>query len=277
MRAFPLGSEGVRTTYTSDQVDIPVSFLKSLPHDNEPITLSHVDFASSDLKTYADCFAIVLEHVLSPSECAVLLKLAEASAHTQGWKPAMLNYGGNIEAMNTEVRNNDRIIWDSREIVGRLWERCCTVPGFRDLLGEVVPDTTQPKHPLIDSTATWAFTRPNERMRFLRYGPGQYFKRHCDGAYEEVDAETGKHEKSFYTLHLYLNQDEELEGGATSFHLPARYGGSAKTPDEKTLDVESRLGRVLIFQHKRLLHSGAEVTKGIKYTMRTDLMYERID
>jgi hypothetical protein len=38
--------------------------------------------------------------------------------------------------------------------------------------------------------------------------------------------------------------------------------------------VDPRIGRVLIFQHRRLLHSGDEVTAGIKYTMRSDVMFE---
>ena len=33
-------------------------------------------------------------------------------------------------------------------------------------------------------------------------------------------------------------------------------------------------GRVLIFQHRDLVHSGDDVLNGVKYTMRTDLMYE---
>jgi hypothetical protein len=36
------------------------------------------------------------------------------------------------------------------------------------------------------------------------------------------------------------------------------------------------MGRVLIFQHKGLIHSGEPVTAGTKYTMRTDIMYERM-
>ena len=40
------------------------------------------------------------------------------------------------------------------------------------------------------------------------------------------------------------------------------------------LPVDPKAGRVLVFQHKGLLHSGAEVTSGVKYTMRSDLMYE---
>ena len=35
--------------------------------------------------------------------------------------------------------------------------------------------------------------------------------------------------------------------------------------------------RVLIFQHRNLLHSGEEVTSGIKLTMRTDLMFEKVE
>ena len=45
----------------------------------------------------------------------------------------------------------------------------------------------------------------------------------------------------------------------------------------RRLDVDPKMGRVLIFQHAHLLHSGDEVHKGIKYTMRSDLMYERIE
>lgn len=40
------------------------------------------------------------------------------------------------------------------------------------------------------------------------------------------------------------------------------------------IDVDPLAGRVLIFQHRRLLHSGDEVESGIKYTVRSDLMYQ---
>lgn len=58
----------------------------------------------------------------------------------------------------------------------------------------------------------------------------------------------------------------ELSGGATTFY----------TDDMKAqIDVFPRVGRVLIFQHRALLHAGADVQAGVKYTMRTDLMFER--
>ncbi|KAJ7845410.1 hypothetical protein B0H14DRAFT_2321717, partial [Mycena olivaceomarginata] len=40
------------------------------------------------------------------------------------------------------------------------------------------------------------------------------------------------------------------------------------------LDVDPKVGRVLVFQQRMLVHSGEEVTEGIKYTMRSDFMYE---
>jgi 2OG-Fe(II) oxygenase superfamily len=98
----------------------------------------------------------------------------------------------------------------------------------------------------------------------LRYGPGNYFKQHCDGL-NDVSID-GVEYKSFVTLHIYLN-DDGLEGGATRFW----------TPDKKHwLDVHPKLGRVLIFQQRMLIHSGEEVTKGLKYTMRGDILFKQV-
>lgn len=120
-------------------------------------------------------------------------------------------------------------------------------------------------------------------MRFLKYVGGEYFRAHCDGSYERDD----RSERSYFTLHLYLNNgdppsQEELKkldpndrlkteklaltGGATTFH-------SMSCDPNRSLDVMPRTGRVLLFQHRDLVHSGADVLQGEKYTMRTDLMY----
>lgn len=92
---------------------------------------------------------------------------------------------------------------------------------------------------------------------------------HCDGTYETPD----RKERSYFTLHLYLNdatsdpKGEQLKGGSTTFHSYNM---------KNTLDVEPKIGRVLLFQHKFLLHSGDDVIKGTKLTMRTDIMYEEV-
>lgn len=38
-------------------------------------------------------------------------------------------------------------------------------------------------------------------------------------------------------------------------------------------DVLPKAGRILLFQHRDLIHSGDDVISGTKYTMRTDLLY----
>lgn len=93
----------------------------------------------------------------------------------------------------------------------------------------------------------------NERFRFYRYTPGQRFTWHVDGAYER---ETG--ERSFLTLLIDLN--EGYEGGATKFHH---------------LAVDGRTGMALVFDHV-LPHEGAELTRGAKYVLRSDVMYGRV-
>ena len=75
-------------------------------------------------------------------------------------------------------------------------------------------------------------------------------------------------------MHLYLNEADEqsqLQGGATTFHAPRDWDGL-----KRGYDVAPKVGRVLLFQHKGLMHSGADVSRGVKYTMRTDVMYKRI-
>ena len=84
-----------------------------------------------------------------------------------------------------------------------------------------------------------------------------------DSSYETPDGR----EKAFFTVHLYLNEDtpgEALDGGATVFHSRNR---------KESLRVLPKIGRVLIFQQRGLLHSGEDVHKGTKVTMRTEIMY----
>lgn len=102
----------------------------------------------------------------------------------------------------------------------------------------------------------------NERLSFLRYQPGNFFRPHHDGQLQLRDGR-----QSRVTLQIYLN-DEGLEGGAT------RIWGHGSEQTRKFIDIEPKLGRVLIFQQRGLLHSGQEITKGVKYAMRSDFMFE---
>lgn len=96
---------------------------------------------------------------------------------------------------------------------------------------------------------------------------------HCDSVYSDLIGD--KFLRTVFTVHLYLNDsvaeagegNAELVGGATSF---------LSSNDQRKVDVDPKAGRVLIFQHSGLNHSGDRVTKGVKYTMRTEIMYEKV-
>ncbi|KAH8919468.1 hypothetical protein BT69DRAFT_1224111 [Atractiella rhizophila] len=253
-----------RRAITSREVDIPKDFLKKpIP----PPTVEYVDWEKEGLPEYVDCYAVVLDGVLMPAECEKLLELAVQSSTTtenEGWGVAMLNAGIGREVLALDYRNCDRIIWDTQVIADRILERCLLAPGIKKDLEVLEDKPWVMSMRAVERGESWKLSRPNDRLRFLKYGSGQFFKAHCDGRYVAPDFES-----SYYTLHLYLNDSKEyggtLEGGATTFHA------------KKDLDVHPKAGRVLIFQHAKLLHSGAEVNEGIKFTVRTDLMYRMVE
>lgn len=270
----------VKTRYSSKHVAIPDSYLVDAPPDAAPITYTPIDFSQTSLPEYSACYAAVLDNVLSPSECAQLLELAEASVDeadyggdgTDPWQPARVNVGGGFEVLMPDYRLSDRIIWDSQDIVDRLWARMATVP---DLLGRLRAFSEHDlgggglkrnDKPGMD----WKFGRLNKRLRFLRYGNGHFFRPHCDGQYGEQGPD-GEVLRTWFTVHLYLNDSKaevdtaDLEGGATSF---------LSSDEKRRLDVDPKAGRVLVFQHRRLYHSGDDVVAGTKFTVRTDILYE---
>lgn len=95
----------------------------------------------------------------------------------------------------------------------------------------------------------------NERFRFYKYHPGQEFKEHKDGRFRR-----NTQEASLLTLLIYLNDD--FTGGETFF---------------RTMDINfaPKLGAALIFEH-RVVHAGLPVIEGVKYVLRSDVMYRTV-
>lgn len=99
------------------------------------------------------------------------------------------------------------------------------------------------------------------------------FLAHCDAPYSDT-SDPSRRIMTLFTMHVYLNDSRaeageaaELVGGATTFF---------SRDQKRRLDVHPKAGRVLIFQHSHLLHSGDDVKAGVKYTMRTDMLYEYV-
>lgn len=170
--------------------------------------------------------------VCSPIECARLGRVADEI----GYAAAPITVGPQRFVMAPEVRNNTRVILDDPDRAAALWRR----------LAPFVPERQ----------GAWRAVGLNERLRFYRYAPGQYFEWHRDGAYVRDERE-----RSRLTVMLYLSECEA--GGTTDFD--AREGEFTVTP---------RTGTALVFEH-HVRHRGAPVERGVKLVLRTDVMFRR--
>lgn len=110
---------------------------------------------------------------------------------------------------------------------------------------------------------TWRVNGLNPQFRFCRYTPGQKFAPHYDGDFM-IDSS----EKSLYTYMIYLNGG--FDGGATNFLSDSASGGARGRVLES---LPPSAGMLLVFEHQ-IYHEGEELRSGVKYMMRSDLMYK---
>ncbi|KAJ7336193.1 hypothetical protein DFH08DRAFT_878059 [Mycena albidolilacea] len=219
-----------------------------------------IDFAAAGLPDYNGCYAVVLDSLFSKPELSATLAQAEAFSP---WEIAQVNAGAQAFT-NTSYRNGQRIIYDSLELSEEIFKK--VRPHLSDI-EEIEQVVFVNGHKAVQK---WRMVRLNERLRFLRYPEGGFFRKHVDGHYE--NEENGQ--RTFYTLQFYLPSDSSgshesffsAKGGTTRFI--GRKGGYA--------DVEAKPGRVLVFQHASLLHTGEEVTGGVKCAVRSDILYEKV-
>lgn len=135
--------------------------------------------------------------------------------------------------VKVDVRNNERVMFDDPGLANKLFNRVM----------EHVPAQIHGMR----------VCGVNERFRCYRYKPGMRFAPHSDSAFIRSDSE-----QSWYTFIVYLNHN--FEGGNTTFIV------------EPEVSIRPATGKALFFQHA-LIHEGSVVTSGIKYAVRTDLMY----
>ncbi|KAJ3099932.1 hypothetical protein HDU97_002664 [Phlyctochytrium planicorne] len=196
------------------------------------IQVSKIEFQDPNI------YAVILDNVFTADECRTLIERSESGP---GYEAALLNIGNGKQVLATSIRNSQRRIIDDFDLAGTFWSR----------IQSYVPNN-------------W-IGRPvvglNERLRFLRYDPGEEFKPHFDGQYTRDDGS----ESSYITVQIYLNK---VEKGGETILFGSRNGLKEDLP------VVPKIGRVLIFQHSLVLHSGAPVVQGRKYTIRTDVMFK---
>ena len=200
-----------------------------------------------------------LFNVLADAECDALIRLSETLGYQQDA----------AVSLPREIRHNDNFVWVADDTtVATIWRRVAA-QAAREL------EMFDNKRPV----------GLNGRFRFYRYGSGDYFKPHTDGAWPGSRVVDGRLVNNAYddrysqmTVLLFLNDD--YQGGATRFmvdahnpHRPARYGA-----EYGEVDVKTPRGGALCFPHGmhplHCVHSSEPIVAGSKYIIRTDMLFE---
>ncbi|KAF5365697.1 hypothetical protein D9758_003252 [Tetrapyrgos nigripes] len=107
----------------------------------------------------------------------------------------------------------------------------------------------------------------NSNIRCYKYTPLQYFGPHYDDSV--TDSSTGA--KSEWTLLIYITGAEDgVDGGETLFYK------SERRRAEDTITPPLKRGTALLHKHGQdcLFHEGSPIKKGVKYVLRSDLMFK---
>ena len=172
-------------------------------------------------------------NVFSEKECTDLINVIEKLGFN---KASLFTDVDGIEHYHTDVRNSMRKIIDNYDFAQLLEKR----------IYEYIPKTYN----------NLEYHSINYRFRFLKYEKGGFFARHKDNNYKN------KESLSLITILIYLNED--YEGGCTTFF--------ANVDDKKGFTLKPKTGMISLMDQE-IGHYVPILTKGIKYVIRTEIMY----
>lgn len=153
--------------------------------------------------------------------------------------------GFNKTDYDQHYRSNLRLIIKDKSLAILLFER----------IKQYMPPTIK----------NWKLSGLNECFRLSKYNVGNRFDIHYDTYFKR-----NNDEQSFFTVNIYLN--DEYEGGETRFYDKLKNGNIIAS-------IKGETGESLIFMQPHLEylpHDGSTVTTGIKYLLRTDVMYTKL-
>ena len=109
----------------------------------------------------------------------------------------------------------------------------------------------------------------NGNLRLYKYDPHMSFGRHYDGSQSIKEYPNGNTE---ITVLIYLSS---CIGGATRFHLPHSTKKKKRKSEESEVAFVPEQGAILLHMHgdRCLEHEADPVEEGVKYILRTDIVY----
>ncbi|KAJ1984959.1 hypothetical protein H4R34_000302 [Dimargaris verticillata] len=230
---------------------------------------------------------VITDHVFTiprfftPQECHAWLVFAEQQL---GFPPVPPN----VRPRKGEAfRNNARVAVDDNAMAQRLWRET----GLASLLtpwavqtgrslgsGGVFATSHCALQPCSGAVIMHA-QGLNANLRLYRYAPGQRFEQHYDDSVTDAQRRTSE-----FTLLIYLNAPgtDPLNVLASTLTArpvdPAKAGGQTvfyANQGQLRVPVTPQQGMALLHRHGAhcLLHEGLAVHHGVKYILRSDIMF----
>jgi prolyl 4-hydroxylase len=206
---------------------------KTISHCLQPTAVPRISVETVPLSTTTMFPTVQLDSVLGGEECQAVIDMSEG-----------LGFDAPENGSGTDERGSGysaRCTLNDPTGAHQLWLR------IRQFL---------PAH-----LQGWHIVGLNERMRIIRYFPGEFFAQHRDGHFtrgREYGQRAGQ--MSMLSVMLYLNSPGA--GGGLHF-IDGSLDG---------VTVQPQSGRVVIFD-QLLFHESEKVSKGVKYAIRTDVMF----
>ena len=196
-----------------------------------------------DLPGGLEKFGIILENVFTRSECQKIIEKTEA-----------IGYGSLGKGKTgAAYRGNRRLQLDDSEgkLGEEIWRRIKTF----------IPETDS-----LPDEGDFKFKNINSRYRFAKYFPDEGFALHVD-----KPTVFSNDECSILTVNIYLNDLTPEQGGRTRF-FEKMVGG------KPIAFAGGKAGSIAIFKQAVApftpIHDGEKVNSGLKYLMRTDVIYQ---
>lgn len=263
------------------------SKFRSLPHPPSLLSSAHHGQRRRVLDVTGggeEEVGLLVENLLTPDECAFYVRhLDEAgmqplAAGSTSSSSASASGEGEFPA---HYRTSDRLLTLSPDAARALFERLLPCLRPSDAVGVPMGPGTE---------GVWLPVGLNECLKFARYYPGGHFSAHIDGPWVPSAKRA-----SMFTVVIYLNDARSQPpcvGGHTNFLRPAIITPQAQRITESAAaeshiarsqqehnvvySVEPKTGSAVVFRHE-LLHEGAPLLSGVKYILRTELIFERVD
>lgn len=185
----------------------------------------------------------IVDDLLDSEECHLLIQRTEE-----------IGYGRT--GYNPLYRGNLRLICDDIQLADKLWVRIQQLLGSDFYLND-------------QHGRKWIPVGLNPRFRYAKYYPGDQFGRHADDCYQDKSTK----QMSMLTVNIYLNK---CDSGATRFYY---YENDEHDDKSQIIDILPDFGKCVIFRQlpeAEYIHAGLKVESGLKYLMRTDVMFRML-